>query len=248
MKDARTLEKILNELDQAQSLAATNADEPQYARTRAGIQAAIQNAIFRVEVLKEEYAKTVLKNGIAIFLYGPADKTLEFANAVSGMGEAVAIDSQELYKRIADIVEPAVGRDRSINSEHVAMMHRLLMEISKEVGVWLSRAIDFPTQVVVKNAGETLEYVRDAVRGQLGDDLNSTYLTKVLAREALKIRYKGPTAPVLVLNATQEESVGLGMLFGKGRANVELSEKDEINEDFINKTFKNIRNNLKKQK
>ena len=244
----RNLENILGDLDATKKMASINPDEPQYARTRAGIQTAVMQAQGKVEALKTEYGATVQKNGVAIFLYGPPDKTQEFAALVSGMGEAVVIDGAELYKRIADRIEPAIGRDRSINAEHVAMMHRALGEISKEISVWLSRVVSFSTQNVVKDGAATLEYVRNSIRNELGDELNSTYLKSVLAREALKIRYMGYVAPVIILNVTPEESVGLGLLFGKGRSNVEIAADDVINEDYIKKSFKGVQKNIKKNK
>lgn len=243
-----TLEQLVTDIEQAEKTALIDADDPQYARTRTGILSAIGAAKARLETLKNKYAEGVLTNGVAIFLYGPADKAEQFTAKVTELGGAVVVDGSEMYKRIAAVVEPAIGRDRRFGTTQAAIMHRVLGEVSNEVKVWLSRAIKLPAEVILPDAAATLTFVRNAVRGTAGDELNAQYLKVALAREALKIRYKDPVVPVLITNTTSEEAFGLGLLFGKGRANVELNETDEINEEFVKKTFKNIQKNLKNNK
>lgn len=243
-----TLEELVTSIEAAEKTALIDADDPQYARTRTGILSAIGAAKARLETLKTQYAEGVLYNGVAIFLYGPRDKTEQFEQSVANLGGAVVIDGSEMYQRIALPVERAIGRDRKFGVEQTSIMHRVLGEVSNEVKVWISRALKLPTDVILPDAAATLAFVRNTVRAAVGDDLNATYLKTALAREALKIRYKDPVVPVLITNTTPEEAFGLGLLFGKGRANIELTEADEINEEFIKKTFKNIQKNLKKTK
>lgn len=241
-----TLQELVEGIESAEKTASINADEPQYARTRSGILSSIGAAKTRLDALKRDYANSIMTNGVAIFLYGPANKTDEFIQLVQKLNGAVVVDGAELYKRIASVVEPAIGRDRRFGTTQTAIMHRVIGEISKELNVWVSRAMKLPSDVVLADANATLDFVRTSVRDQMGDDMNLTFLKNAIAREALKIRYKDPVAPVLLSNLTPEESVGIGMVFGRGRANIELTENETIDEEFIKKTFKNIQKNLKK--
>jgi len=102
-----------------------------------------------------------------------------------------------------------------------------------------------PAQQVLNTKEETLNFIREVVRNELGDAFNAEYLKKAIAREGLKIRYMGAVAPVIVVNATPEETVGLGQLFGRGTVTVTISNEDTVNEEFINQTFKNVKKQLK---
>jgi len=244
-----TLEEILKNIDQTEKLALIDPSEPQYARTRNGIEVAVRQAKERLGKLKEEYAKAVQGNGVAIFLFGSPEKCATFSKLVEDLGEAVVIDASEMYStKFLPVLEGSIGPTRQWNSNQVSIMHRLLAEVSKDLNVFLTRSLKLPAQAELPNKEATLNFIRDTIRNQLGDDFNVEYLKKVVAREGLKIRYMGSVAPVIVLNSTPEESVGLGQIFGKGKANVTITDEDEVNKEFIEKTFKTVQKQIKKIK
>lgn len=242
------LEQIIKNLEDAERTAAIDPNEPQYTRSRSGIETAVKAAKARAAQLKSEYGKALQDNGVAIFLHGPADKVQMFTKLVSEMNEAVVIDAGALYKRFFDIVEPSIGPTRLWTATQTAIMHRLLGEVSKEVKVFLTRALRLPVNVAVPNKEDTLNFIRDNVRKELGDDFNAQYLKQEVSREGLKIRYMGTVVPVIVINATPEETIGLGQLFGKGKATIHVSDEDNVTEDFIKASFKNVQKQIKSAK
>lgn len=244
-----TLETILKNLDDAERFALIDPNEPQYTKTRAGIEASIKGAKERAEKLKKEYSVTIQANSVAIFLQGSPDKVSQFATLVQNMGEAVVVDASELYtSKFLPILESSLGKSRQWNSTQVAIMHRLLAEVSKELGIFLTRAMRLPAEQVLTTKEDTLNFIRETVRNELGDNFNAEYLKKAIAREGLKIRYMGAVAPVIVVNAIPEETVGLGQLFGRGTVSVTITDTDIVNEEFINQTFKNVKKQLKSKK
>jgi hypothetical protein len=247
-RNKMNLETILKNIDDAERLAAIDPNEPQYTRTRAGIEAAIKGAKERLLKLKNEYSATVQQNGVAIFLQGPADKVREFTNLVNEMGEAVTIDAEELYaEHFLPVLEASIGPSRAWNSNQVAIMHRLLAEVSKGLGVYLTRAMRLPADATLATKQDTLNFIRQTIRTELGDEFNSQYLKRALAREGLKIRYMGLVAPVIITNASPEEAVGLGQMFGRGKATVTITDEDKVNKEFIAATFKNVQKQIKKK-
>jgi len=243
------LETILKNLDDAERMAAIDPNEPQYTKTRAGIETAIKGAKDRVQKLKGDYATTVQANGVAIFLHGPEGKVQEFTTLVRDLGEAVVIDAAELYtQRFLPVLEGSLGPKREWNSTQAAIMHRLLAEVGKELKVFMTRAMRLPATMTLPEKSDTLNFIRNTIREELGDDFNAQYLRNAVAREGLKIRYMGAVAPVIVVNATPEEAIGLGQLFGRGKATVTITDEDTVNEEFIKATFKSVQKQIKNKK
>lgn len=243
-----TLEQILKQIDGAEKTANIDIESPVYARTRSGIEVAVKQAKEELGKLRGQYEAAVLAQGVAIFLYGPSDKTSEFASVIRDLGEAAVIDAAAFYTKIADIVEPTLGASRTFTAEQAATMHKALNDSAREIGAHLTRPINISRQHVCATFAELVDMVRDIIRENLGDDLNAQALKRSLGQEGLKIRYMGSTSPVIVLNATQDEAVGLGQIFGKGRGKVELSSEDTIDKEFINQAFKNVQKQIKTKK
>jgi hypothetical protein len=243
-----TLEEILKRLDSAQKMANIDPDDPVYTKTRAGIEVAVRQAKEDLVRLRRDYERKVLETGVAIFLYGPADKAKVFGQLVSEMGEAVVIDASEIYTNIAKRIEPSLGHGRQLTAEHISMLHAALMEVAREVGVHLTRPAKLTRMEIIPDFESLVAYVRDELRGNFGDEMNAAYLQLALGREGLKIRYMGSTSPVIILNAVPDEAVGLGQAFGKGRANIEIGTDDTIDKEYIVKTFKNVQKQIKNKK
>ncbi len=70
-----SLEQILKQIDDSTRVASYDPDAPQYARTRSGIEVAVKQAKEELARLRGAYEQAVLAQGVAIFLYGPSDKT-----------------------------------------------------------------------------------------------------------------------------------------------------------------------------
>lgn len=243
-----SLETLLNKLDHAEKTSKLDPNEPQYAKTRSGIESAVVKAKESVGKLREEYAQAILNNGVAIFLSGPKDKTEQFCQVVTELGEAVVVNAEELYSRLAAPLGSMIGPSRNFSTEAASHLVRSIVEVAREVGASITRPIRTHVPEVVNTQEEMVSHVRSMIRAEVGDSLAAAYIKKTVGREGLKIRYMGSTSPVIVLNASTEESVGLGQIFGKGKASINLTEEDTIDKEFITKSFKSVSKQLKSQK
>lgn len=241
-----TTEELLNKLDQAEKMAVANPDDPKYARTRTGIETAVQQAKRDVVDLRTKYAAAILKNGVAIFLNGPKAKAVQFAQLINELGEAVVVDAEELYNRLARPIEALLGPSRNFSSECAAALVSTVGDMARELGTSLNRPLKSDRSEAVPSYGALLEHVRNLIRDDLGDSLAGLYLSKIVGREGLKIRYMGNVSPVIILNAIPGERGGISQAFGKGNATIDLADEDEINKEFIGKAFANVQKRLRK--
>lgn len=240
-------ETVLNKLDHAERMALLDPADPKYSKTRSGIETAVAQAKLEVVGLRIKYAEAVLNSGVAIFLSGPENRTEEFCKLISELGEAVVVDANEVYNYISRPLEATLSSTRTFTSEVASVLISQVAATARLVGVGLNRPIRADTQKHVATYKDLVNHVRDIVRSELGDVLAAAYLKTVVGREALKIRYMVDVSPVIVLNATAEEVVGLGHAFGKGQATVELKEEDKVDSEFVGKVFANVQKQLKKK-
>lgn len=241
------LEEILNKLDDAKRTAALNPDAPEYSRTRSGIETAVREAKIEAKKLSKEYETAVLGSGVAIFLFGSPEKTKAFGDLVAEMGEAVVVDASAMYKRIATSVALTLGPSREFSSTQALAVSTRVQDVANELDLRLNKRLFTTDTPVLPTFEDVVDHVRKIIRAQLGDTLAAEYLKRNLALEAEKIRYMLSVAPVIILNATEDEFNGLGHMFGKGTAAVNVNGDEEINKEYITQTFQTVQKNLKKK-
>jgi hypothetical protein len=95
---------------------------------------------------------------------------------------------------------------------------------------------------------DTVGHVKTIIRAAVGDQLNRLYCVEQALQKETEIRYIGVLAPVIILNATAEETAGLAQGFAKGNATVKINATDEINKDFLVATFKDVNKKIRTKK
>lgn len=241
------LEKLAAEIKKVADTANKNLEDLPVA-VRGGWQGAITEAKAKLKDLEEQYKVLLLKSGVAIFLKGDPSKAAEFAKLIRDENEGLAVDASALYNRLTDPVVMTLPEGRGVEWG-VAQTHRLhlaIQEVMHDLGL---SEMPMPARDVpafIKGRDDVLAHVRRLVRGATSNDLNKLYLEKQLADQARLIRYTGIMVPVAILNAGDDEVYDLGRAFGKGSSTINFTQEDVINREFLNKSFKDINQAIKK--
>jgi hypothetical protein len=242
------LSGLLDSLDEARRIASIDVDEPVYQRTRSGMQVAVEHAKQDVKRLQTEYEDSVLKHGVAIFMYGPNEKLDAFTQAVTNLKEAAVVDANEMVNRLVEAVEKTMGTSREFTVSQAQILSVRISDIIRELGLPVLRMIQINELPYLANQEDVTAFVRKVLATQVNATINLQYLKRSVAREAEKIRYKLSVAPVIILNADAEDIPMFGSMFGKGMARVTVSDDDNIDEEFIAKTFQEVQKSIKKNK
>lgn len=241
-----TLEAVLNKLEETQKLANTNLEDIP-PTTRGAWGAAIDEAKKKIGDLRAQLKDAILKNGVAIFLGGDSAKANEFAKLIHDEGEALVVDAKALYHRLASRVEAGIAPSRQWGVQETYLLHLGLQDVMQEVGL---TEMPMPSRTVmphVPTAEDVVNHIRTIVRNACGDLLNRMYIEEQAANDAIKIRYMNSVVPVAILNAEKDEVDGLGKVFAKGSATVIISSDDNIDREFMIKTFKDINKRIRKK-
>lgn len=241
------LKKLEKELDETLAEANKNLGEIPPS-VRGGWAQVIAEAKVRGERLVTEYTNTLMANAVAIFIKASPAKSSEFEKVVKESGGLV-LDATALYNRLTDSVfETLASSDRVRGTEwgvaQTQRLHSALMQIMHELKIPEWNSPRLVTDVFLKNRNDVYDQVRAAVEATSGMTLSKRYLELELYRAARIIRYNGNTAPVFIINATEEETKVLGSGFGKGVSTATLKEEDPITQE----TIASILKETKKQK
>jgi len=230
----RTLEHIVRDFIANEELAATPLELKPF-HVRAGFEIAIRQAKETLKTLRSEYQTKLFGNAHAYFVNGPKDKTTEFASKVGT--EAVSVDAEALYDRLATRVESTIGASREFTATQMAVLTVELRDVANELGMTgYMNAPKFQAHIALKTHDEIVAFVRGLVREAVGDSLLGTFVTKVLSDRALDARYSKVPAKVVIINATMDEIKFLAPLF-RLRSSVALTPETVVNESFATNTL-----------
>jgi hypothetical protein len=230
----RTIEVILNDLKAA--LQAANIDlDGVPARSLPSFEMSKRQATDDAVVLKKEYVTRIMGISRAFVTTGDPQKALEYAAVAAREGATITVDAQELYKKIADRVEPSLGSTREFTVNQLFLLHRALEVMAAELGLSDLSAPRLRELRVCATAADTTAYIRELVRGSCGDVLNLTYLQSVIGDRALEMDFKGQLLPIVLLNVDGEDLRGM---FRQAKL-VPLTQDTVVDVGFAISTFKN---------
>lgn len=241
-----TLEKLSEEYESVAKTAAMNLDDVP-AATRGGWSTRVREAQDRLKDLRVEYRNALLKNGVAIFLEGDAAKVGEFVQLVVDGNEGLVVDANTLYDRLAREVEVSLSDQRNWGVTQTYRLHQALQAVMFELGLSEMPMPSRDSMPIVPTYADTVAHVKSIVKGAVDNQLNRLYIINEALNAAIKIRYIGVMAPVLITNATAEEARELSQEFGKGTATVKVTAEDEVNKDFLSKTFRDVNKKIRKK-
>lgn len=243
-----TLEKLTNNIEEVEKIAHLNLDELP-SSVRSGWTSRVTDAQGELKKLLEQYKTTLLQNSVAIFLTGDTAKAAEFSKLIRDENEGLTVDAGALYERLTAAVEETYGdREREGVEWGIAQMNRLqvaLQEVMHEVGL---KELPMPATdslPFLTGHAEILGHVRSLIRNACGDALNGLYLEVQAVNAARSIRYIEGMVPVAISNATEDEVNGLSRSFLKGVSVLPLNSTDEINKEFLIKSYKDINKKIR---
>ena len=242
-----TLESLSKEIEMTKRIANIKVEELPSA-TQGGWGTRIRQAQDKLQELNAKFQEVMLQNGVAIFLYGQPQKVKDFIDLAHAEGDALAVDACLLYERLAEDVELTMSTSRVWG---IAQTHRLQLSLHKVMEEVDLTELPMPARApenVMATHDDVMVSVRDVIRRSSGDMLNRLYCVKQAMVDAAKTGFTGAVVPVLAVGAQSNEREGLSSAFVKGSAVVEIDDKDEVNRDFLIKTFKEVNRKIRSQK
>jgi hypothetical protein len=240
-----THQELLKMLLSHEEVAGTDLDliDP---RVRPGWSLAVADAKHRLLTLRKDWKNSVLSHALAIFIMGDSDKAKEFSRIAEEEGNTITLDSDYIYRDIANDIEPLFGPTRQFRPEHLSKLVGLVKLWFEKYGVLKFDPVkvnDFP---ILNTTADIVVFIKQILRESVGDSLTAMYLGEELAEKAKTIKFNGGTLPVVVLNVTDEEVMGLSGMFSKVGATVNIK-NEEITTDLVFKVFKQAKKKLKEK-
>lgn len=222
------------------------------ARTRPGLEIRKNGATQALPGLRAELVRMVEQNSGAIFLSGTKAGVESFIGEAQDMtdGAIVIVSAKEMYSELAKDIERGLRVDRRFSMDTLNAYVGGIMKLLDKVEV---DGIPSPNLVPNLNkvfpdldsltalARESLQSIKSS-NGTVGDGLNAIYLQLRAAEEAIKEDVATPFLPVIVVDATPEETKGTlfeTLFFGRNVA-FEAT-KDETGHDSVMHTFQALK-------
>lgn len=241
----RSTEAVLNDIEQVQQIANTDLEAVSW-QTRGSWEVNVRQAKEQLDALTKEYRERILAGSVAIFVEGDAAKAAQFVEIGEAEANTITLDAGALYKKLAAVVEPALGTSREFTTHALSLLTVTIKNLKSDMGYREPVNARMHDIVHLRDHEELVQYIRTLVREADGDNMNRLFMENELVQKALQIRYMSNTVPVVVLNATSEEGANLVSAFGKGTFVVPVGEGDEVNSEFVIKAFKQVQKRLKK--
>jgi hypothetical protein len=235
----RTPEAILNDLDKYEKVANKNLDILPV-RLRPTHEIAAREAREKMVALKTEYRQRLLSNSLGLFTTGGTPAAAQKFAEVSASEGLLVVDCNELYMKLAEKIEPAVGSKRHFTVDHLMLLHQEMQRVRSDAGY--NRAIDLPTLAAVHtvpNTAALATYIRTLVVKAGAGVVNALYVSNRMVGDARQKRFKGKTFAVVVVNSTDEDRKLLTGTFSRtDTVSLEGVAPEAIDGDFAVAAFK----------
>ncbi len=220
--------------------------------TRPGLEIRKNGAIQALPGLRAELIRLVEQNSGAIFLTGSKEGVESFIGVAQDLtdGAIVVVSAKDLYVELGKYIDRGIRVDRRFSMDtmnsYVDGVMRILDKLSVD-GIPAPNLVSNLNKVfpdldsVVALARESLQGMKAPNGVTVGDGLNAIYLQLRAAEEAIKEGVATPFLPVIVLDATPEETKGSlfeTLFFGR---NVAFEVKGEVDQNSVVKTFTNLK-------
>lgn len=187
--------------------------------TRPGMEIRKNGAVQALPGLRAELVRLVEQNSGAIFLSGSKEGIETFTGIAQDQtdGNIVVVSAKEMYVELAKYIDRGIRRDRRFSMDTINSYVDGIMRILDRVQV-----DGIPSPNLVQNLNKVFETVddltvlaRESLQGMkapngvtIGDGLNAIYIQLRAAEEAIKEGVATPFLPVIVTDATPEETKG----------------------------------------
>jgi hypothetical protein len=161
-----------------------------------------------LEAFKNEYAREFGNRSAVILITGSAAAQQAFMAVAKEIGgtNLLSASALEAYRKMADDVEPTIGREREFAGTQLGHLLRSVEAVGKEAG---SSFLKTPTLIdgvfIVRTFDDLVTGIRDLLLPQVGAVLNRDYLQTVLLRQAIEQEFSASTAAIVVTDASPKE-------------------------------------------
>lgn len=238
MANAPTLETLLKQIDEAQKTIDTPLQALKPA-VRASFEMAVAEAKREILQLRKDYSKLLFGVTSVYCPYGDATKAKQFSDLAAVQGQALTLDSNSLYRNLAEFVESTIGRSREFGSSQIVCLYRALQDAFTGLG-YPHATFNRP---VLREIGsvptveDTVALIRNLTETAIGITLNMMVLEKNIVEAAIGSGFAGKVLRIVAHNTTPEERMALAASFRRVTP-VDLDAAKEIDEAFVISTFK----------
>ncbi len=230
---SRHIKKVLAELTDAKTRSEVNLDAVKYS-LRAGQAIAKQEALNKLEALRNEYRQELEPRVATIFAFGTPEAQLAFAAGAQEEGGTLTVDTQEIYKLMAADVELTMGRGRQFGSTQVNHMIRTMEELGRRAGLSHMVVPRLTEVLTVKDVDAMAAVVKNIILTQVGEQFNARYIMSKILNMALEAGYGEKVLPIVMTGATIEEAAFLQKAIFSGKG-IKVSLDDDLNPEVVGK-------------
>jgi hypothetical protein len=212
-REMRTIEQIGNDIKSTNNILKRELEAVPYGQ-RPAFQIAFIQATERLPKLLDEMKKVVIPHRLlGLFASGDND-TIKNVSKFLINNEGLVIDAAQMYRTIADLVEPSYDKTRNFTTTQYGLMIQGITNIGIELGYAEIEPPKFVEKFCPKPT-DTLEHIRTALRNcHVGDQANVQLLTKQIVDGIVKNEIDSPQIPVMVIGtASVEERNVVATLF-----------------------------------
>lgn len=211
-------------------------------RTRPGHEMARNQAEAKLPELRKAYIDAF---GQSVFVLLPTGKNAKtFGELAAQEGNAIVVDGSDFYKTLAARCQQTMGTSQMFGITQFITLRLHLSNWCRDNNVKMDD-LSFTNDTVTNSSDEVLSKVRELVEKTNGQRLLKTYIEGQVVEQALNQEVDSKVVPVVILNTSQDEQASLiGTLF-RGKGLTVDTENQEVKEEFVNKTFKQVQKILK---
>lgn len=233
---SRKIEAIVEELQAARDMAATNLEEVPFA-IRAGMSIQVRAAADKVEPLRKELlAATVPSRLFAVLATGNLDKVKAAGDFLSANGGFV-LPADRFWNTVADLIEPSYGLDRVFRTTQHSLLVQALTDAAVAQGFSM---VDMPKyrETTCPTRADTISHVRSILRTVGADGLSLVFMEADILGAVVTNQLFDKRVPVLVTGSSEDEHPFLRRLFAKAVAH-DFAADFEPSKEAITKILKN---------
>lgn len=203
-----SLEKILSQINLEKEVALMDLDTIS-AKALPYKKGQVEAAKAKLEGLYIDYKNELLKRAIFILVTGPDNAT--FANVAESEYKCFSLDGKTLFKEIVSEISPEVYEGKTMNAPIFDIVSNVLEDKMKRLDIMSYNSLIFDTryQRVVKNKGEMVDLVGQAIAGIIGAEVIGLDALERITLKAVNSNYKSGIVPILLHSDDEGFIVGI---------------------------------------
>ena len=175
-----------------------------------GLELAKKQAGPEIERLRAEYNKLIFSSSAIIFVTGDDDKAKAFAE-LAKEDEALVVESDELWRRLARQAEDIMGPGRILNA---SVCGQIVRSVAQVLAHFQFRNVSYPQVLmgfidsVATTEGEVAQVVKATMKKSTDDPVNVWWVAQDVANRAFAQDFTNEPLPVVVVIKADDDVAG----------------------------------------